>query len=61
MKWILNLSFEDDGIGMSKEFQEQMFEPFTQENNTVVASSRGTGLGLSIAKGIVDKMGVSCR
>lgn len=48
---------QDDGIGMSKEFQEQMFEPFTQENNTVVASSQGTGLGLSIAKGIVDKMG----
>ena len=34
-----------------------MFEPFTKENNTVVASSQGTGLGLSIAKGIVDKMG----
>jgi len=48
---------QDDGIGMSKEFQEQMFEPFTQENNTVLASSQGTGLGLSIAKGIVDKMG----
>lgn len=48
---------QDDGIGMSKDFQEQMFEPFTQENNTVVASSQGTGLGLSIAKGIVDKMG----
>lgn len=48
---------QDNGIGMSKEFQEQMFKPFTQENNTVVASSQGTGLGLSIAKGIVDKMG----
>lgn len=48
---------QDNGIGMSKEFQEQMFKPFTQENNEVVASTQGTGLGLSIAKGIIDKMG----
>lgn len=48
---------QDNGIGMSKEFQEQMFKPFTQENNAVVASTQGTGLGLSIAKGIIDKMG----
>ncbi len=47
----------DNGIGMSREFQEQMFQPFTQEDNTVVASTQGTGLGLSITKGIVDKMG----
>lgn len=48
---------QDNGAGMSKEFQEQMFKPFTQESNEVVASSQGTGLGLSISKGIIDKMG----
>ncbi len=48
---------KDNGIGISKEFQEQMFQPFTQENNATVTSSQGTGLGLSISKGIVDKMG----
>lgn len=48
---------QDNGIGMSKQFQEQMFQPFMQENNAIVASSQGTGLGLSIAKGIIDKMG----
>lgn len=47
---------QDNGIGMSKEFQEHMFKPFVQENNQVVASTQGTGLGLSIAKGIIDKM-----
>jgi CheY-like chemotaxis protein/anti-sigma regulatory factor (Ser/Thr protein kinase) len=47
---------KDNGIGMSKEFQLNMFKPFVQENNEVVASTQGTGLGLSIAKGIVDKM-----
>lgn len=48
---------QDTGAGMSKEFQEQMFKPFTQESNEVLVSSQGTGLGLSISKGIIDKMG----
>ncbi len=48
----------DDGIGMSKEFQEHMFEPFTEENRGFESSStQGTGLGLSIVKQIVDLMG----
>lgn len=53
---LLEFRVKDSGIGMSREFQEHMFKPFTQENNQVVASTQGTGLGLSIAKGIVDKM-----
>lgn len=48
---------QDNGAGMSREFQEQMFKPFTQESNEIVTSSQGTGLGLSISKGIIDKMG----
>lgn len=48
---------KDNGIGMSKEFQEQMFKPFTQERNAVTESTQGTGLGLPIVKGIIDKMG----
>ena len=47
---------KDNGIGMSKEFQKEMYKPFVQENNQVVASMQGTGLGLSIVKGIIDKM-----
>jgi len=47
---------KDNGIGMSSEFQKEMYKPFVQENNQVVASMQGTGLGLSIAKGIIDKM-----
>lgn len=43
----------DDGIGMTEEFQEQMYEPFSQEGRAF-ASVEGTGLGLSIVKEIVD-------
>ncbi len=47
----------DDGIGMSKEFQKQMFEPFTQERNDVTPEYQGTGLGLAIVKQLVELMG----
>lgn len=50
------LSVEDDGIGISPEFQDRVFEPFTQENRPGYESS-GTGLGLSIVKQLVNLMG----
>lgn len=46
----------DGGIGMSKEFQKKMFEPFTQEQPDARTSYSGTGLGLAITKGLVEKM-----
>ena len=47
----------DTGIGMSQEFQQHLFEPFSQENSGVRTQYAGTGLGLSITKNLVDKMG----
>ena len=51
-------TIEDTGIGMSKKFQETMFEPFTQENGNPKRKDyiSGSGLGLSIVKRIVDIM-----
>jgi len=46
---------KDDGIGMSDEFQKNMFEPFLQENRAGYESS-GTGLGLAIVKQTVELM-----
>ncbi len=46
----------DTGIGMSESYQKRIFEPFTQENDTVQTKYGGSGLGMSIAKGLVDKM-----
>lgn len=47
---------QDNGIGMSKRFQQHMFEPFSQEHNELSSEYHGTGLGLSISKSIIDKM-----
>ena len=47
---------EDDGIGMSKEFQQKMFEPFVQEADDARTTYQGTGLGLSIVDKLVKKM-----
>jgi CheY-like chemotaxis protein/two-component sensor histidine kinase len=46
----------DNGIGMSEEFKEHLFEQFSRENNTTVSGIPGTGLGMSITKSIVDMM-----
>lgn len=47
----------DTGKGMSKEFQEHMFEPFAQEHSGARTTFGGTGLGLAIVQKLVDKMG----
>ncbi|WP_321973631.1 ATP-binding protein [Paratractidigestivibacter sp.] len=47
----------DTGIGMSREFQEHIFDPFAQEQASPRTRYPGTGLGMSITKSIVDKMG----
>ncbi len=48
---------KDTGIGMSKAFQERMFEPFAQEDTTITPEYQGSGLGLSIVKNMVALMG----
>lgn len=53
----VEISIRDTGMGMSQEYQERIFEPFTREAHGADVPEGGTGLGMSIAKGIVDKMG----
>ncbi len=48
---------KDSGIGMSKSFQEHIFEAFTREHNSTISGIQGTGLGMAITKNIVDMMG----
>lgn len=48
---------EDNGVGISEEFLERIFEPFEREKSTTLAGVYGTGLGLTIAKKIVEMMG----
>ena len=46
----------DNGIGMSKDFQKIMYEPFTQEHADNNDTASGVGLGLSIVKSIVEHL-----
>ena len=55
----LEFVISDTGIGISKEFQKRLFEPFERENNSTVSKVMGSGLGMPICKGIVDSMGGS--
>ena len=50
---------QDDGIGMSEEFQKHIFEPFERERTSTVSKVQGTGLGMAITKSVVDLMGGS--
>lgn len=54
---IFEFTCRDTGIGMSKEFQERIFEPFAQEHMGSCSKYVGTGLGMPIAKSLVEKMG----
>ena len=47
---------KDSGIGMSKKFQEKLFQPFERDENKSNSKIQGTGLGLAITKSLVDRM-----
>ena len=53
----------DTGIGMTPEFMEKMFEPFSRQTDSRVNSIQGTGLGLAITRQMVELMNgtIDCR
>jgi CheY-like chemotaxis protein/anti-sigma regulatory factor (Ser/Thr protein kinase) len=53
----------DTGIGMSPEYMETMYQPFSRQTDSRVSSIQGTGLGLAITKQMVDLMGgtIECQ
>ena len=53
----LRFIVSDNGQGMSSEFVEKIFEPFSRETNSMTNKIQGTGLGMSITKSIIDLMG----
>ncbi len=46
----------DTGIGMSEEFLQHIFDPFTQESTDARSVYQGTGLGMTIVKSLIEKM-----
>ena len=51
------LTVADDGIGMSQEFQQHIFEPFERERTSTVSKVEGSGIGMGIVKKLVGLMG----
>ena len=53
----------DTGIGMTPEYMEKMYQPFSRQTDSRVNTIQGTGLGLSITKKMVDLMGgtIDCQ
>lgn len=54
---VYEYTITDNGIGMSEEFQQYLYEPFCREGQQVEGASSGTGLGAPIAKQLVELMG----
>lgn len=52
----LQISIEDTGIGIEKNYIGKIFEKFTQVDSTYARQHDGTGLGLSITKQLVEMM-----
>ncbi|MFD0713845.1 MHYT domain-containing protein [Paenibacillus sp. GCM10027626] len=55
-KTTIHFSVKDDGIGISKEHQTLLFEPFVQAESSTTRKYGGTGLGLPISKRLVERM-----
>ena len=49
-----HLIVKDDGIGMSEDCQQHLFEPFYREDKSRSRKSGGVGLGMAICKQIID-------
>ena len=57
----LCLSCTDNGIGMSPDFLDRIFDPFERVSSSTISRIEGTGLGMSIVKKLVDAMEGSIR
>lgn len=55
------ITVSDTGCGMTPEYVEHIFEPFSRAENSVTNKIQGTGLGMAITKKIVDLMGGEIR
>lgn len=57
----VKVTIEDSGIGISQEFLDQMFEPFTQEDRGYSRRYEGNGLGLSLVKKYCELNGITIQ
>jgi len=53
----VSFEIEDNGRGMSEEFRQEIFEPFSREQLENQEAAQGTGLGMAITRSLVQMMG----
>ena len=54
---VCTVSVSNNGPGISSEFAQRIFQPFSQQAEHLTRNREGTGLGLAISKELVDNMG----
>lgn len=59
-KWMIG-EIEDNGIGIAKDKQKDLFKKFYQENASIARTHEGTGLGLALTKELVELHGGEIR
>ena len=59
--YLLRFSVKDSGVGIPKEYQDKIFDPFVQLNAKNRQQPEGTGLGLAISRQVVELMGGTLR
>lgn len=57
----IQFTISDNGMGMSEEYLQKIFNPFTRENSSAINKIQGTGLGMAITKSLVDLMNGSIQ
>lgn len=58
---IIEFYVKDTGIGIPEQYHQEIFNRFTQADNTITRNYEGAGLGLSISKGLVNLLGGEIR
>ncbi len=53
----VQISVRNFGLGISEDYKQDIFKPFSQGDSTVTREKDGTGLGLNISKKIVEQLG----
>ncbi|WP_297910814.1 ATP-binding protein [Thiomonas sp.] len=59
--YLMRFSVRDTGVGIAREYQEKIFDPFVQIKGQGAAQFEGAGLGLAISKQVVELMGGALR
>lgn len=58
---VVRIHVEDTGVGIGEQFQERLFEAFSQESEGIDRTHQGSGLGLTVAQRLMERVGGTIR